>query len=389
MLFKKYVVKKGVVFASLCLSLIASNSAFSQQTAYQIVEGKNGTGIWLSMHKANLNQTSPNVSSAIEQNNLITSFTKASQLNNTHLNTPINQVNLRKTPALIGIDATSVSYKNAWEWGNQVIFEATYQTASRAIPWRSDYACDTTNACKLMVKPKPQFFELSYYMYANNPIVSKPASQLTLPNSQLAKYTVQFAQPGTKPTFNKPTTGTKSATWTLFLEKESSSINYAPSSQSFEIPPGASRPASIVLLQAQLNEVIKAVKIEEMLQDPSQPKIEYKLPLQTKGVGIFQRKLNANGTQSSSRLVYQEQIYNMITKWRSVNLVASLSLDDRIVLFVQPVIVGTAEQATNYLGAVYPFEIKDNKVTLGVSSDYTGALLSSDRLLESLRINAS
>jgi hypothetical protein len=191
MLFKKYVVKKGVVFASLCLSLIASNSAFSQQTAYQIVEGKNGTGIWLSMHKANLNQTSPNVSSAIEQNNLITSFTKASQLNNTHLNTPINQVNLRKTPALIGIDATSVSYKNAWEWGNQVIFEATYQTASRAIPWRSDYACDTTNACKLMVKPKPQFFELSYYMYANNPIVSKPASQLTLPNSQLAKYTVR------------------------------------------------------------------------------------------------------------------------------------------------------------------------------------------------------
>ena len=107
------------------------------------------------------------------------------------------------------------------------------------------------------------------------------------------------------------------------------------------------------------------------------------------GKGIFSRTISANGSQSSKRLVYQEQVFNTITAWRKVNIVASLELSDRTFIFAQPVLKASESEATDTLGAIYVFELAGNNLVLGVSADYIGALLSTDQLLEALRFKTS
>ena len=249
---------------ALAIALSVSAAANAERLAYQLVEGKNGTGIWLSTFKDDLNNPSDQLAGAIAQNNLITSYTKADQLKNNQLDTPISQTNLRKTPALIGIDATSVSYNNAWLWGEQVVLDVNYQLPSRSVPWRSDYICDNQNMCRLITKPKPQFFELSYYLYANEKIVSKPESQLQASDPRLQQYSVKLNSPSARPLFNQAASNGKAMQWTLFLEKQSSSLDFSVSQNVFEFSEGTTKTAYALALRESLNSITKSKQLEEM-----------------------------------------------------------------------------------------------------------------------------
>lgn len=375
----------GVMF----IALAVHTSGFAQRTTFQLINGEDSTGLWLSVQTWQGSQlrTEPAVRQALEVNGQIIAYDDASQLKQSQVAKPLNALDLQRTPALLPIDANQVEYNRVWKWGNDVLLDVRYLLPTRTIPWRTDYRCGA-GQCQLLVEPKDQFFELSYYLYKNQSTSAVPENALIARPAGMSQYVVNWPAPTDVPIFTASTIATDAAVWYLNIASIDTELRWNNKTEQFVASKAKESNPLAQKLLAKINQRLAAAKLEQAIAtETTDEPDEYRTPIEKRGFGYFKRNLSdGSGIQTAQRLVYHEQIYNMLQSWRSITLIGTLQLGDKNFLFIQPTLKADDNNKLEQPGAVTVFESAVNgELELGVSADWVGALLSSNQLLESIR----
>lgn len=378
---------KALACCSLVLVTFMVQVFAVERQNFVLIDGINNTGLSLSA-KVWRGAKLPNdkaIQSAVKSTRTLVEMKDTKQVKQAQIRTDIKTLNLKRTPALLPVEADSVEFNSIWQWGDEVLLDVVYKFPKQRIPWRSDFYCPSNESCKLLTTPKDQFFELSYFLYQQNQAKTfkKPL------NTKDLSFDLVWSDPFSLPIYSKSANKLKAnnLVWTLqlnrletMLEKQKNIFVQVP-----ENPDKVAKKASNSQLLAQtLNVLIARAMI---FADE-----EANTPLDSNRYGYFKRSVNQKkGIQSSKRLVYKEQLINMVSSWQKVELIGSLDLKDRGFLFIQPWYKAASEKDKNKLrsGSVTVFEYaKGNKKTLelGVRTDWLGAILSNDLLLEALRV---
>ncbi|GGW96874.1 hypothetical protein [Alteromonas halophila] len=375
--------------------LLLASAHTGAREVFSLVDGNDGNGLWLSA-QVWLNDDVPDdavVKNAVVANNRFVALSDAKQVKPAMIAGGKSGKDLAKTPALLPLDATDVAYKAFWRWGDNALLDVSYQLPKRLIPWRSDYQCGQTPGCQLLTQPQTQFFELSYFQYKQNQAKTIARSEFTKKTPSQSAYHVLWSDPDNRPDYSGAEAAPDSSDlqWTLKLSPLTATLIWK---QGEIVVQGDDEkkqaPAIVSLFSRTVNRMLAKERFERGLAEESGPTEQYVQPIANNGYGYFVRYVDeGNGKQQSRRLVYQEQLVEMVTNWQEVDVVGSLELANRGFLFIQPtVLVEQGDTAVLQKSAVTVFEYQlDGPLTmeLGVKADWIGALLSNDYLLEAIR----
>lgn len=353
---------------------------------YPILENNDGAGLWLNARIVStadaMAHSNLSIKNAIKINNVLISLKSVKNLNQNLLITDIKTLNLRQTPALLPIDAEEVKYQRAWLWGNQVMLDVKYLLSSqRWVPWRSDYKCIVADNCKLLTDVKDQFFELSYFLIKQNNYANQldDITFLQKLNSNYILYTMSWSDPMSTPTYGKKIDidmeKNSSLDWILRIHKLDEVL--IRNEENFLWKSGKSLYSNVFV------DALNELKISADLSEK-----QYDMPLDTKNYGFFHRYYDVNeGMQSSKRIVYQEQLFEMVSEWSQIHLLGYLNLSDRSFLFLRPTLEDIDFNPKKSAVTVFEYRKVGNtpKFVFGVKADWVGAVLGNDYLLEAIR----
>lgn len=293
-------------------------------------------------------------------------------------------INVKRTPALIHLDAKKVNYNSIFLWGNQILLDVTYTAFGRKIAWRSDYFCEETVGCKLLIEPQDQLFELSYVMLRNE---AKPSWKLFKErqgNSHLKNTDSQIIWPFPEKTphyyKNEKKSYKNSIEWNIVLDDLN--VTLVRKKQVWQVSGGDKQDISDAM-----------VKFLNSFQDKSMLSIgerEFVTPIDAGEYSYYQYVLDGN-KQVGKRLVYVEQLNNYINQWNRMKLLGYLKLGGRGFIYFKPYTAGISgvENLAQVPVAVFEF-VESNglfSVVPGIKSDLYATLLSNEFLMESIRRN--
>lgn len=377
-------------------------SAKANEKAYVLVDGKNQTGLWLS---ANVwaGHSRPNdvrIQNALKTNQKIVGYTQSRQIQQRDVAVDLTTIDVARTPALLPIDAREATYQTFWRWGSNVLLDVEYVTASRRIPWRTDYQCLNDSQCKLMVDPKEQFFELSYYQIVQNKKRRDDLTPLYKNNKDFVTYTVNWADPASLPVSQKTklTPSNHELLWNLRLRKVNQTFVHSKKDGVFISSEVEGKQVTVNPvangLKNSINQVLARAKLDynPALTPKERAMQDYANPIERNGYAYYAHTLDTGtGRQKGKRMVYHEEITKMFQRWDKVKVIGTLEVANRGFMYIQPTLeaqeIGEQKiEARPGAVAVFEYPVKNPaKLEFGVQTDYIGALMMSDHLLEAIR----
>lgn len=389
-----------------CLALAAGSMLLAHsvmaQKAYVLIDGNNNTGLWLSA-RVWAGHTTPNdvrIKNALKTNGKIVGYTQSRQIQQRDVAVDLSTIDVARTPALLPIDAREANYQTYWRWGSNVLLDVEYVTDKRRIPWRTDYQCLDDNQCKLLVDPKEQFFELSYFQIIQNKKRRDDLEALYKDNANMMTYTVNWADPASAPVSSttRLTPSNNELLWNLRLRKVNQTFIRNKKDDAFSIQENKGQKVTVNpaanSLKTSINQVLARAKLEydPALSPRDRAMQDYANPIQPNGYVYYAHNLDqSTGRQKGKRMVYHEEITKMFQSWDKVTVIGTLEVAGRGFLYIQPTLeekeIGEQKiEARPGAVAVYEYPIKNPaKLQFGVQTDWIGALMMNDHLLEAIR----